>query len=96
MVIYAAAKGALNNMTRNWAKEFAPRGITVNAIAPGYITTAMVNQLPEDVQSGILSRIPMGRFGNPDDVAEMVTFLCTDAAGYVTGQVIGIDGGLAV
>ena len=93
---YAASKAGLIGFTKAMAREVASRNITVNAVAPGYITTMMVDQLPEEVQTTILSRIPMGRFGTPEDVAEVVTFLCTDAAGYVTGQVIGIDGGLAV
>ena len=93
---YAASKAGLIGFTKAVAREVASRNVTVNAVAPGYITTTMVQQLPEEVQKTILSRIPMARFGTPEDVAEVVTFLCTDAAGYITGQVIGIDGGLAV
>ena len=93
---YAASKAGLIGFTKAMAREVASRNITVNAVAPGYITTAMVQRLPEDAQKGILARIPMARFGSPEDVAEVVAFLCTEAAGYVTGQVIGIDGGLAV
>ena len=93
---YAASKAGLIGFTKAMAREVASRNITVNAVAPGYITTAMVQQLPEDAQKAILARIPMGRFGASEDVAEVVAFLCTEAAGYVTGQVIGIDGGLAV
>ena len=93
---YAASKAGLIGFTKATAREVASRNITVNAVAPGYITTAMVEQLPEDVQKAILARIPMARFGTPEDVAEVVAFLCSDAAGYVTGQVIGIDGGMAV
>ena len=93
---YAASKAGLIGFTKAMAREVASRNVTVNAVAPGYITTAMVEQLPEDARKAILVRIPMGRFGTPEDVAEVVTFLCTDGAGYVTGQVIGIDGGLAV
>ena len=93
---YAASKAGLIGFTKATAREVASRNITVNAAAPGYITTAMVEQLPEDVQKAILARIPMARFGTPEDVAEVVAFLCSDAAGYVTGQVIGIDGGMAV
>jgi 3-oxoacyl-[acyl-carrier protein] reductase len=93
---YAASKAGIIGFTKSMAREVASRNITVNAVAPGYITTTMVQKLPEDVQKGILARIPMSRFGTPEDVAEVVTFLCTDGAGYVTGQVIGIDGGLAV
>ena len=93
---YAASKAGLIGFTKAVAREVASRNITVNAVAPGYITTAMVERLPEEAQKRILDRIPMGRFGTPEDVAETVAFLCTDAAGYITGQVIGIDGGLAV
>ena len=93
---YAASKAGIIGFTKSMAREVASRNITVNAVAPGYIITTMVQKLPEDVQKGILARIPMSRFGTPEDVAEVVTFLCTDGAGYVTGQVIGIDGGLAV
>ena len=93
---YAASKAGLIGITKSLAREVASRNITVNAVAPGYITTAMVEQLSEDVQKAILDRVPLGRFGTPEDVAEAVTFLCTEGAGYITGQVIGIDGGLAV
>ena len=93
---YAASKAGLIGFTKAVAREVASRNIAVNAVAPGYITTAMVDQLPEEAQRSILSRIPMGRFGTPEDVAEVVAFLSSDAAAYVTGQVIGIDGGLAV
>ncbi len=93
---YAASKAGLIGFTKATAREVASRNITVNAVAPGYITTGMVEQLPQDVQKSILDRIPMGRFGTPNDVAETVTFLCTGAASYITGQAISIDGGLAV
>ena len=93
---YAASKAGLIGITKTLAREVASRNITVNAVAPGYITTAMVEQLSEDVQKAILDRVPLGRFGTPEDVAEAVAFLCTEGAGYITGQVIGIDGGLAV
>ena len=95
-VNYAASKAGLIGLTKAVAREVASRNITANAVAPGYITTAMVQRLPEEVQKAILARIPMARFGTPEDVAEVVAFLSTDAAGYITGQVIGIDGGLAV
>ncbi len=93
---YAASKAGIIGFTKAMAREVASRNITVNALAPGYITTAMVEQLSEEVQKAILARIPMARFGTPEDVADAVTFLCSDAAGYITGQVLGIDGGLAV
>jgi len=93
---YAASKAGLIGFTKAMAREVASRNITVNAVAPGYITTAMVEQLPEEVQQSILARIPMGCFGTPEGVAKTVAFLCSEGAGYITGQVIGIDGGLAV
>ena len=93
---YAASKAGLIGFTKAVAREVASRNITVNAVAPGYITTAMVERLSEDIQQAILSRIPMGRFGTPQGVADTVAFLCSEGAGYITGQVIGIDGGLAV
>lgn len=93
---YAASKAGLIGFTKAIAREVASRSITVNAVAPGYIITSMVDELSEEIQKAILARIPMSRFGTTQDVAEVVAFLCSDAAGYVTGQVIGIDGGLAV
>lgn len=93
---YAASKAGLIGFTKAMAREVASRNITVNAVAPGYITTTMVQQLSDEVQKRILDKVPMARFGTPEDVAETVVFLCTDSAGYITGQVIGIDGGLGV
>jgi len=91
---YAAAKAGLIGFTKSVAREVASRNITVNALAPGFITTDMVKDLSEETQSQILSRIPMARFGTAEDVAEAVAFLCSDGAGYITGQVLTIDGGL--
>ena len=91
---YAAAKAGLVGLTKAVAREVASRNVTVNALAPGYITTAMVEKLSEEVQTQILARIPMGRFGTPEDVAEAVVFLCSDGASYITGQVLTIDGGM--
>ncbi len=91
---YAAAKAGLIGLTKAVAREVASRNVTVNALAPGYITTAMVDELSEATQAKILERIPMGRFGKPEDVAEAVIFLCSDGAGYITGQVLTIDGGM--
>jgi len=91
---YAAAKAGLVGLTKAVAREVASRNVTVNALAPGYITTAMVDELSEDTQAKILSNIPMGRFGTPEDVAEAVIFLCSDGASYITGQVLTIDGGM--
>ena len=91
---YAAAKAGLIGFTKSVAREVASRNITVNALAPGYITTDMVKDLSEETQNQILSRIPMARFGAAEDVAEAVLFLCSEGAGYITGQVLTIDGGL--
>ena len=91
---YAAAKAGLIGFTKAVAREVASRNVTVNAVAPGYITAGMVEDLSEETRQQILARIPMGRFGAPEDVAEAVLFLCGDGASYVTGQVLTIDGGL--
>ena len=91
---YAAAKGGIEAMTRSLAAELGSRGITVNAVAPGFIETQMTEGLGESVVEGLLSRIPLGRLGSVADVAYAVRFLSTDEAAYVTGQVIHINGGL--
>ena len=91
---YAAAKAGLIGFTKAVAREVASRNVTVNAVAPGYITTGMVEGLSPDTRKRILDRIPMGRFGAADEVAEAVLFLCGEGAGYITGQVLTIDGGL--
>ena len=91
---YAAAKAGLIGFTKAVAREVASRSVTVNALAPGYITTGMVDELNEETRKRILDRIPMGRFGASEDVAEAVVFLCSEGAGYITGQVLTIDGGM--
>jgi len=91
---YSAAKGGLISFTKSVAREAGSRNITANAIAPGFITTEMTENLPQDSKDAILSRIPLGRFGTPDDVAELVAFLASERAGYITAQVICIDGGV--
>lgn len=91
---YAAAKGGLIAFTKSIAKEVGSRNITVNAIAPGFITTDMTDKLPQEARAAILSRISLKRFGIPDNVAELVAFLSSERAGYITAQVIGIDGGI--
>lgn len=93
---YAAAKAGLIGFTRSIAREFAGRNITANAIAPGFIETAMTDRLPEKVVEQIRGQVPMGRFGRPEDVAAAVRFLVSDAANYITGQVMAVDGGLAM
>jgi 3-oxoacyl-[acyl-carrier protein] reductase len=91
---YSAAKGGLIAFTRAVAREVGPRNITVNAIAPGFIITEMTDKLPQEAKDAILARIPLGRFGVADDVAELAGFLASEAAGYITAQVISIDGGV--
>ncbi len=91
---YAAAKAGAIGITRVLAKELGSRGITVNAIAPGFITTDMTAVLPEKFKEEILSRVPAGRFGSPEEVAHAVAFLASPASGYITGQTIVVDGGL--
>ena len=97
MIIYAAAKGAIDNMTRNWAKEFAPRGITVNAIAPGVIRTRLHEQFtPPDEYRQLIERIPLGRDGVPEDCVGAVLLFASPAGSYITGQTLAINGGMAM
>jgi 3-oxoacyl-[acyl-carrier protein] reductase len=91
---YSASKGGLIALTKTTAKELGSRGITANAVAPGFIATAMTDGLPEDIRQDMKKMVPLERLGSPDDVGSVVRFLCTDDAAYVTGQVISIDGGL--
>ena len=90
---YASAKAGIIGFTRTIAREVGSRGITVNAVAPGYIETAMTQQLKEEWKEELRKRISVGFFGSPRDVAEAVAFLASEEAGYITGQVIGVDGG---
>jgi 3-oxoacyl-[acyl-carrier protein] reductase len=93
---YAASKAGLIGFTKSVAKEYGSRGILVNAIAPGFIETDMTGALPEEARTAMLGGISLGRFGRPEDVAGGVLFLASKLAGYITGQVLVIDGGLAV
>ena len=93
---YAASKAGVIGFTKSAAREFAPRNITVNAIAPGFIETAMTAVLPEEVQEGMRRMIPLGSFGTGKDVAKVVLFLVSDLGSYVTGQVINCDGGMVM
>jgi 3-oxoacyl-[acyl-carrier protein] reductase len=93
---YSASKAGLIGLTKTTAKEFASRSITCNAVAPGIIKSKMTDVLPEEVREKYLENIPLGRFGTPEDVANVVAFLASDDAAYVTGQVIDIDGGLVM
>jgi 3-oxoacyl-(acyl-carrier-protein) reductase len=90
---YAAAKAGIVGFTKTAAIELASKGVTVNAIAPGFIATQMIAAMPDDVRARILEKIPMGRFGRPEEIAQLVAFLVTKGE-YITGQVIAIDGGL--
>ncbi len=91
---YAASKAGIIGFTKTVAREVAIRGVTVNAIAPGFIDTEMTSVLPEKVKQEFVQQIPLGRFGLPEDVAEAVYWLCSDMANYITGQVIHVNGGL--
>ncbi len=93
---YSASKAGLIGLTKATAKEVGSRGITVNAVAPGWIQTRMTAQLGEELAATVLKQIPLARLGTPEDIAGPVVFLCTEAAGYITGQVLVIDGGLIV
>ena len=94
--VYSATKGAVNSMTQTMAKELAPYGIRVNAVAPGVIATEMIDALPEDKRAQYLTEVPLGRFGTVEDVAAVVSMLASDGAAYMTGQTLVLDGGLSL
>ena len=93
---YAAAKAGVIGFTKTCAKELAARGITENAVAPGFIETAMTDVLPEKIKEGIAATVPFGRMGQPEEIASVVTFLASDFASYITGQVLNVDGGMVM
>ena len=93
---YAASKAGIIGFTKSVAREVAQRGITVNAVAPGYVETELTGGLPEGVKEQILAQVPSGRFGEPKEVAEVVAFLSGEGAGYITGQTIAVDGGMTM
>lgn len=94
--VYSSTKGAVNSMTATMAKELAPYGIRVNAVAPGFIATDMVDKLPEDKKEQYINEIPLKRFGRPEEIGDVVAMLASDACSYLTGQVIVLDGGLSL
>lgn len=94
--VYSASKAALLGLTKTLAREYASRGVTVNAVAPGFIATDMTAGLPEDVKKKIVEQTPLARIGSPEEVAAAVAYLASDEAGYVTGQVIRVNGGMYV
>lgn len=93
---YAASKAGVIGLTKSAAKELASRGITVNAVAPGFIETYMTAELSEDVKAGAMTQIPLGHFGTPEQVAAAVVFLASEDAAYITGQVLHVDGGMVM
>jgi len=94
--VYSSSKAALLGLTRSLAREYASRGITVNAVAPGFIETDMTADLPEAARQGIVDQTPLGRIGRPEEVAAAVVFLASEEAGYITGQVVRVNGGMHV
>ncbi|CAI6024779.1 3-oxoacyl-[acyl-carrier-protein] reductase [Cohnella sp. JJ-181] len=91
---YVAAKAGVIGLTKSAARELASRGITVNAVAPGFIETDMTDKLPADIREAMLKEIPLGRMGRPEEIAESVLYLASDSASYMTGQTIHVDGGM--
>ena len=93
---YSASKAGIIGFTKALARELGSRGVRANVVAPGYVSTRLTTELPEELQNAMLANTPLGRFGDPEDVAGAVRFLCSDAAGFVTGEVLLVDGGLGM
>jgi 3-oxoacyl-[acyl-carrier protein] reductase len=93
---YAAAKSGVIGMTKTWAKELGRKGVRVNAVAPGFIKTEMISSVPEKVIGTMIEKTPLQRLGTPEDISNLYQFLASDDSSYITGQVIGIDGGLVI
>lgn len=93
---YSASKAGIIGFTKALARELGSRGVRANVVAPGYVSTRLTNELPEDLRNSMLANTPLGRFGEPEDVAGVVRFLCSDAAAFVTGEVLLVDGGLGM
>jgi len=95
-VVYSSSKAALLGLTRSLAREYASRGITVNAVSPGFIETDMTAELPDSARQGIVDQTPLGRIGRPEEVAAAVVFLASEEASYITGQVVRVNGGMHI
>lgn len=93
---YAASKAGVIGFTKSLAKELASRGITVNAVAPGFVPTTLTGDLPEDLRQAAIDMTPLGRFGEPEEIAAAVSFFASDESGFITGQVLSVDGGLVM
>ena len=93
---YAASKAGIIGLTKTMARELASRGITVNGIAPGFVDTEMTQVLSDEVKEAATKQIPLGRFGKPEDIANMAAYLASEKAAYITGQIISVDGGMAI
>lgn len=93
---YAATKGGVIAMTKTWAKEFASRGVRVNGIAPGFIKSDMTDAIPDDIKEKFKGSIPLRKFGEPEDIANACSFLVSEAAGFITGQILVVDGGMVM
>jgi 3-oxoacyl-[acyl-carrier protein] reductase len=93
---YAASKAGIIGLTKSAARELAGRNVNVNAVAPGFVLTSMTEELNEKIKNEYMDKIPLKRFGKPEDIAECVAFLCANGSGYITGQVINVDGGMVM